>query len=61
MTYLRFFKILFQAISEVDLGENADVPDPTTGLTPRQIAAVKATWDLVKPDLKMHGVNFFIM
>lgn len=42
------------------LGDNADTPDEATGLTPRQARAVLVTWDLVRPDLKNHGINFFI-
>lgn len=43
-----------------DIGADADVPDPTTGLTPRDKASIVATWDLVRPNLKHHGINFFM-
>ncbi|CAL4141546.1 unnamed protein product [Meganyctiphanes norvegica] len=43
-----------------NLGPEADVPDPTTGLTPRDKASIVATWDLVRPNLKQHGINFFM-
>lgn len=43
-----------------DLGPNADVPDPTTGLTLRHRTAMVRTWALVAPDLETHGKNFFI-
>uniref|UniRef100_A0A0P4W708 Globin domain-containing protein n=1 Tax=Scylla olivacea TaxID=85551 RepID=A0A0P4W708_SCYOL len=42
------------------LGPEADVPDKTTGLTLRHRTAIHRTWDLVRPDVKMHGVNFFL-
>lgn len=43
-----------------DLGPDADVPDSNTGLTLRQRTAMVRTWDLVRPDMKQHGINFFI-
>ncbi|KAK7070956.1 oxygen carrier activity protein [Halocaridina rubra] len=43
-----------------DLGQDADVPDATTGLTLRHRTAMIRTWDLVRPDMKTHGVNFFL-
>ncbi|CAL4161331.1 unnamed protein product, partial [Meganyctiphanes norvegica] len=43
-----------------NLGPEADVPDHTTGLTPRDKASIVATWDLVRPNLKQHGINFFM-
>lgn len=43
-----------------DLGSEADVPDPTTGLTLRHRTAMLRTWNLVRPDLKEHGANFFV-
>nr|XP_053653311.1 globin-like isoform X1 [Cherax quadricarinatus]XP_053653313.1 globin-like isoform X1 [Cherax quadricarinatus]XP_053653314.1 globin-like isoform X1 [Cherax quadricarinatus] len=45
---------------EQDLGPEADVADATTGLTLRHRTAIVRTWDLVRPDLKEHGVNFFL-
>ncbi|XP_045602393.1 globin D, coelomic [Procambarus clarkii] len=45
---------------EDDLGPGADVADPTTGLTLRHRTAMIRTWDLVRPDMKVHGVNFFL-
>ncbi|KAK3854693.1 hypothetical protein Pcinc_038843, partial [Petrolisthes cinctipes] len=45
---------------EGDLGPDADLADPTTGLTLRHRTAMTRTWDLVRPDLKVHGVNFFL-
>lgn len=45
---------------EGDLGPAADVPDKTTGLTLRHRTAMVRTWDLVRPDIKTHGVNFFL-
>ncbi|XP_042230174.1 globin-like [Homarus americanus] len=43
-----------------DLGPEADVPNPTTGLTLRHRTAMVRTWDLVRPDLKTHGIYFFL-
>lgn len=37
-----------------------DVPDPGTGLTPRQKKFVSDTWQLVKKDIKGNGVELFI-
>lgn len=45
---------------EGSLGPEADVPDPTTGLTLRHRTAIVRTWDIVRPDIKTHGVNFFL-
>ncbi|KAB7495918.1 Globin [Armadillidium nasatum] len=45
----------------VDLGPEADIPDPDTSLTPRQVAYVNTTWDLVRPEMKSHAVKFFIL
>ncbi|XP_076041209.1 globin-like [Oratosquilla oratoria] len=47
-------------VGATDLGPDADVPDATTGLTPRQKQAIRDTWSLVVPDMKTHGVNFFM-
>lgn len=38
-----------------------DVVDEKTGLTPRQKQIVKDTWDVVKLDIKVNGVDLFIM
>lgn len=44
-------------------GGEADVPDPATGLTPREKEAVKNSWAVLaqKKQLRKHGVEFFIM
>ncbi|KAK8393512.1 hypothetical protein O3P69_006682 [Scylla paramamosain] len=44
---------------EGSLGPYADVPDKTTGLTLRHRTAIYRTWDLVRPNVKLHGPNFF--
>ncbi|KAG7164355.1 Globin-like [Homarus americanus] len=44
--------------AQCDMG--ADVPNPTTGLTLRHRTAMVRTWDLVRPDLKTHGIYFFL-
>lgn len=41
-------------------GPEGDIPCPTTGLTPRDKDAIVGTWDLVRPNLKLHGINFFM-
>ncbi|XP_068204423.1 globin isoform X2 [Palaemon carinicauda] len=54
-------KVGTKSLSEYgDLGPDADQPDATTGLTLRHRTAMVRTWDLVRPDVKTHGVNFFI-
>ncbi|KAG0730480.1 hypothetical protein GWK47_028182 [Chionoecetes opilio] len=45
---------------EGDLGQESEVVDPTTGLTLRHRTAIVRTWDLVRPDIKIHGANFFL-
>jgi hypothetical protein len=37
-----------------------DIPDPKTGLTPRERQAVIDTWAIVKSDAKRTGVELFI-
>jgi hypothetical protein len=37
-----------------------DIPDPKTGLTPRERQAVVDTWAIVKQDAKGAGVELFI-
>lgn len=38
-------------------------PDPATGLTPKEKEAIRASWALLaqKPDIKEHGVEFFVL
>lgn len=38
-----------------------DVPDPATGLTPREKMAVKRNWELVKADIKQNGIDLLVM
>jgi hypothetical protein len=38
-----------------------DVPDPATGLTPRETMAVRRIWDIVKADIKQNGIDLLIM
>nr|CBN88274.1 hemoglobin [Carcinus maenas] len=45
---------------EGSLGPEADVPDKTTGLTLRHRTAIYRTWDLVRPNPKLHGINLFL-
>ncbi|XP_076448380.1 globin-like [Babylonia areolata] len=42
---------------------DADVPDPATGLTPREKEAITASWALLaqKKEIRKHGVEFFVM
>ncbi|CAL1265506.1 unnamed protein product [Larinioides sclopetarius] len=37
-----------------------DVPDPATGLTPRQKNLVQSTWKIVRADTKNNGIAFFM-
>jgi hypothetical protein len=37
-----------------------DIPDPATGLTPRQRQLVLDTWAIVKQDAKGVGVELFM-
>jgi hypothetical protein len=37
-----------------------DIPDPKTGLTPRERQAVVNAWAVVKPDAKRTGVELFM-
>jgi hypothetical protein len=37
-----------------------DIPDPKTGLTPRERQAVVNTWAVVKLDAKQTGVELFV-
>lgn len=37
-----------------------ETPDPTTGLTEKQIEAVRTHWGIVKSQWKKHGVEYFI-
>lgn len=38
-----------------------DVPDPATGLTPRDKMAVRRIWDIVKTDIKRNGIDLLVM
>lgn len=38
-----------------------DVPDPATGLTPREKMAVRRIWDIVKADIKQNGIDLLVM
>lgn len=38
-----------------------DLPDPDTGLTPREKMAVRRIWDIVKADTKQNGVDLLVM
>lgn len=38
-----------------------DIPDPGTGLTPREKMAVKRNWELVKVDTKQNGIDLLVM
>jgi hypothetical protein len=38
-----------------------DVPDPATGLTPREKMAVRRIWDIVKADVKQNGIDLLVM
>jgi hypothetical protein len=38
-----------------------DVPDPATGLTPREKMAVRRNWDIVKTNIKQNGRDLLIM
>ena len=38
-----------------------DVPDPDTGLTPREKMAVRRIWDIVKADIKQNGIDLLVM
>ncbi|XP_069977867.1 globin [Penaeus vannamei] len=49
-----------QYAEDGDLGPEGDVADPTTGLTLRHRTAMVRTWDMVRPDMKVHGINFFL-
>ena len=48
-------------ITEEKLGENADVPDRTTGLTPREKYYIRASWALIDRDIKSAGIKFFML
>ncbi|GIX95362.1 hypothetical protein CDAR_499251 [Caerostris darwini] len=37
-----------------------DVPDPATGLTPRQKNIVQSTWKIVRADAKKNGILLFM-
>ena len=37
-----------------------DVPDNTTGLTPREKDIIQRTWKLVRADLKGNGIKLFL-
>ncbi|KAF2355683.1 Globin [Trinorchestia longiramus] len=54
------FSWLFGGSKYPALGPGADTPDKITGLTPREARAVAVSWDLVKPNMADHGVNFFL-
>ncbi|XP_064107359.1 globin-like [Macrobrachium nipponense] len=54
-------KVGASALTEYgELGADADMPNETTGLTLRHRTAMIRTWDLVRPDMQTHGINFFI-
>jgi hypothetical protein len=38
-----------------------DVPDPATGLTPREKTAVRRIWEIVKTDIKRNGIDLLFM
>ena len=40
---------------------NLDVPDPATGLTPREKNAVRRIWDIVKTNTKQNGIDLLMM
>ncbi|KAJ9590153.1 hypothetical protein L9F63_016738, partial [Diploptera punctata] len=42
-------------------GGNLDVPDPATGLTPREKNCVRRNWDLVKADIKQNGIDLLML
>jgi len=46
--------------AQLTLPPDADTPHPATGVTGRQRVAVQASWRLVAPDAKRHGIAIFI-
>ncbi|XP_018008187.1 cytoglobin-2 [Hyalella azteca] len=54
------FSWLFGGSKYPALGPNPDKPNDITGLTPREARAVVVTWDIVKPNMAHHGVQFFL-
>lgn len=44
-------------------GADDGTPDPATGLTPKEKAAIRASWALLadKKAIKEHGMEFFVM
>lgn len=56
--------LLYSVYSSI-FGGGADdgVPDPVTGLTPREKQAICASWALIqdKKVIRQHGVEFFVM
>ena len=37
-----------------------DIPDPKTGLTPRQKLVLRENWALVAKDIKGNGIDLFL-
>jgi hypothetical protein len=37
-----------------------DVPDPDTGLTPREKMSIRRIWDIVKADTKQNGMDLLV-
>jgi hypothetical protein len=51
-------------MSDMDGGgtnRDLDVPDPDTGLTPREKMSIKRVWDIVRADTKRNGIDLLVM
>lgn len=52
---------LLSSLTGSSSNPNLDVPDPATGLTPREKNSVKRNWDVVKADIKQSGIDLLML